>query len=277
MSKSKTFFQKCYIIVKAKPGPLRPDEIIYTEMEESISLERPRRRKLPKLRDNSRRARTLILVFWIFIAITVIAVISDYLELQLLKRIMFGALVTEETTEANDLRQGVMGILQTGIYIATVIVFLLWFGRAYANLGRLGVRLQHKRGMAFYAWIIPFACLFWPVQIMKEIWSKTQGVIRKKDPFYIISSGSLAIGFWWLLFVFSNFIGKYVISTSWNSETIEDYIRSTEAYLVSDLLQIPEALLVIFIVSRVSGMENRMLEEVYGKERSLTQEIEITD
>ena len=77
--------------------------------------------------------------------------------------------------------------------------------------------------------------------------------------------------------MFSNFIGRYVFKTLWNAETIEDYIRSTEGYLVSDLLQIPEALLVIFIVSRVSGMENRMLEEVYGKERSLTQEIEITD
>lgn len=231
-------------------------------MEESLSLGRIRSRNTEKLRDNSRRAKSLILVFWVFIAISVLAVISDYLELQLLKRIQFGALVTEETADANDLRQGVIGIVQMCIYSTTIFVFLRWFGRAYANLDRLGVRLQHKKGRALYSWIIPFVCLFWPVQIMKEIWTKTQRVIRKRDPFYNISSGSLAIGVWWMLFVFSNFIGNYVLRTAWNSETLEDSISTTEAYLISDLLQIPEALLVIFIVSRISGMEKRLAEEV---------------
>lgn len=238
-------------------------------MEEALRINQAQQTNEPEILDNSGRAKLVILVFWILIGVTAIAVISDYLELKLLQKARFGG-ITEAAANANDMRQGIMGVVQTGIYIVSVVVFLNWFRRAYANLHRLGINyLKHNKNMALWSWFIPFIFLFWPVQIMREIWSETQRVIRRRNSSYIIKSGGLIIGAWWALFVLSNFIGKYVLNTSFKTDTLEQLILSTEAYLISDLLQIPEALLVILIVHRLSKMERKMAEEVENLTESI--------
>jgi hypothetical protein len=97
---------------------------------------------------------------------------------------------------------------------------------------------------------------------MNEIWKETQHRIKHYDPAYLIKSGGLIIGLWWTLFILSNFIGRYVFKTTWNAETLEEYIQSAEATFFSDIMNIPEALLVILIVTQLSHFENRLKEEV---------------
>lgn len=213
--------------------------------------------------DNTKRAKNLMLIFWILTGLTLIGIISGYFELELLKNAQLGIYADESEANASDLRQGIIGITQTGIYIASVVLFLNWFRRAYGNLHRFGATyLKHKESMAVWAWFIPIVFLFRPVQIMSEIWNETQEKIKKFDSSYNIKNGGFIIGLWWALFIISNFIGRYVMKTAFKDETIEQLIEGSQAILISDVMQIPEALLVILIVSQLSKMETKLAREV---------------
>jgi hypothetical protein len=54
-------------------------------------------------------------------------------------------------------------IVQLVTYVIGGVVFIVWFHRAYGNLGALGVdRPRHGRGWAIGAWFIPIANVFIP-------------------------------------------------------------------------------------------------------------------
>jgi Domain of unknown function (DUF4328) len=50
------------------------------------------------------------------------------------------------------------------------IVFVLWFHRARVNAECLGYRQRHSPGWTFWGWLVPFVNLWFPVQIMGDIW-----------------------------------------------------------------------------------------------------------
>jgi hypothetical protein len=156
-----------------------------------------------------------------------------------------------------------MSIVQIGIYIFSVVVFLNWFRRAYGNLHRLAVRdLQHTETMSVWCWFIPIIGFFRPVQIMKEIWKKTQQKIQSINTSYEIKHGGLAIGLWWTLHIFSTILSRLVFKAGLKAQTIEQLIAYSQANMLVDLLQLVEALFVIFIVDRLSKMESKLDEEL---------------
>lgn len=232
-------------------------------METNISSEPLNDNPNIELWDNSKRAKNLITVFWILIALSIIGLISSYFELRLLRSIQDGYFVTDFDAEANDLRQGIIGLLEMGVYIFSIVVFLKWFRRAYGNLNRINTNsFPHKDSTAVWCWIIPFVSLFKPAQIMSQIWKETQASIKKYDPSYSIKHGGILIGIWWTLFIISNFVGRYILKTAFKQDTIEQMISSTEATILADFLQIPEALLVVAIVFQLSKMEKKLSEQI---------------
>ncbi len=50
------------------------------------------------------------------------------------------------------------------------ILFVVWFYRARINAERHGYRQRHARGWAFWGWIVPIVNLWFPFQIMGDIW-----------------------------------------------------------------------------------------------------------
>ena len=216
-----------------------------------------------EIKDNSKRAKILLTIFWILTGLTLVGLLTGYNELQILKNAQNGEFVSEEEANLSDLLQGIIGLVQLGLYITSIVVFLNWFRRAYGNLHRAGItHIKHQETMAVWTWFIPIVWFYRPVQIMNEIWTRTQEKIRKFDPTYVIKSGGLIIGLWWALFIISNFIGRYVLKTAFKQDTIEQLIKSSEAILISDIMQIPEALLVIIIVYKLSEMETKLADEV---------------
>ncbi|MCO5263784.1 MAG: DUF4328 domain-containing protein [Lentimicrobium sp.] len=216
-----------------------------------------------ELKDNSGRAKTLMTIFWILTGLTLIGLLSGYNELQILKKAQIGEYVSEQEANTSDLMQGILGLFQFGFYIASIVVFLNWFRRAYGNLHRAGINyLKHKESMAVWAWIIPIIWFYRPVQIMNEIWTETQLKIKNIDSSYVIKSGGRIIGLWWTLYIISNFVGRYVLKTAFKQDTIEQLIEGSVATKVSDIMQIPEALLVILVVNKLSKMETKLADEV---------------
>ena len=50
------------------------------------------------------------------------------------------------------------------------ILFVVWFRRARINAERLDYRQRRARGWTFWGWIIPIVSLWFPFQIMGDIW-----------------------------------------------------------------------------------------------------------
>jgi hypothetical protein len=50
------------------------------------------------------------------------------------------------------------------------ILFVVWFRRARINAERHGYRQRRARGWAFWGWIVPIVNLWFPFQIMGDIW-----------------------------------------------------------------------------------------------------------
>lgn len=216
-----------------------------------------------ELWDNSKRASNLITIFWILTGLTIITLWVGYNELELLERFQLGEYVSEEEANTSDLVQGVLGLVQMVVYIVSVVVFLKWFRRAYGNLHRVGIKhVKHSEATAVWSWFVPILVLFKPVQIMSEIWTKTQEKIKELDSSYYFKRGGLIIGLWWGLFIISNVVGRYVLKSVFKDETIEELIEGSRAVLLSDFIQIPEALMVILIVRQLSQMESKLADEV---------------
>lgn len=208
------------------------------------------------LKDNYKRARLAINVFWGICLVNLLAVISGYMELELLQNLSLGVVPADEVLAASDTRQMVIGLLQTGLYLASIILFLNWFRRAYGNLHRMQVVApEHQETMAVWSFVIPFINLYRPYQIAKEIITGIQMKLKAVVTDYRPANNLGVLGVWWALFILTNYIGQFAFKTVFKDDTIEQLITSSQAYMVSDLLDIPAAILTLLIIQKISKDE----------------------
>lgn len=96
-------------------------------------------------------------------------------------------------------------LLSAGLYLSTVVLFLMWFHRVYKNLTPLGATgLQYSPGWTIGAWFIPIGNLFIPYRITKEIWVKSG---ERHDDYAFLNTESTVpsvIGTWWGFWIVSN-------------------------------------------------------------------------
>lgn len=213
--------------------------------------------------DNSVRSKTVIGVFIFYILYVTGFFFQNNSYLETLKAMKEGIRPTEAEAAAIESQALFFTIGFLICYIVTVVVFLNWFRRAYGNLHRVGLqKMEHEESMAAWAWFIPVIFLFRPVQIMSEIWSKTQNVIKEYDLEYVQRNGSFLIGAWWTLFIGSQIIGQVSFRLSLKEDTIDEIIRGFEISMWADLVSIPEAMLLIIMVYLTSRLESKMAERV---------------
>jgi uncharacterized membrane protein len=92
------------------------------------------------VRSEHTRARVTVALLAAGLLLNLIAVGSGLAQNQLLESVRGGAQITAERAEANDARQQLIGIVQILVFLATVVSWLMWQYRAYANLRLVGSR-----------------------------------------------------------------------------------------------------------------------------------------
>ena len=60
------------------------------------------------------------------------------------------------------------------------IVFVLWFHRARINAEILGYRQRHSPGWTFWGWVVPIVNLWFPFQIMGDMWRAALPARRRR-------------------------------------------------------------------------------------------------
>lgn len=211
-----------------------------------------------ELKDNSQRAQWVV---WSFIAMGVMLLLfgfSSFSQYDLLERIKTGGDFTDEEAQANDLRHSLIAIVYLVTYVASIVLFILWFRRAYFNLHVISPNtMQFTEGWAAGAWFVPLLNLVRPFQIMKEIWYDTH---RHTDSERRHSFGIL--GFWWATFLITGIYDR-IISKAYDGDSVEQLMSLSWHTGLFSLLRLIPLILTVIIIKRISKAEETLREKYH--------------
>jgi hypothetical protein len=195
-----------------------------------------------------------------------IAIGSDYSQIQLILKVKAGETISPETANANDRRQQLIGLLQLLVLLPTSLLFLIWTHRVHRNLLVLGARhLKFTPGWAVGWWFVPIMNWFRPYQVMKEIWKASDPVVGLSDPYSWQTATTPSImPWWWALFLLSQYIGSRLFSKVLSPSTqsgvalLNDLLLTSWAMLASNILGLAVSVCALTIVR---GIDKRQEEK----------------
>lgn len=194
-----------------------------------------------------RITRLLVILLKVNIVVLIVAVVGDIYSWYEYSNLAPG-LDASETFLSSDILNMLVGIIQVLLAIFLGVTFLRWIYRANKNLHVLSSQpMMFTPGWSVGWYFIPIANLFKPYQAMKEIWT----VAHRRTP----SAGSL-LGWWWFLWIVSNFLGRLCMKLALRAEDAQSYTSSAVADAVSDGIDIVlnvVALVLVTVIARAYG------------------------
>src|SRR5262245_61248809 len=126
-------------------------------------------------RDAAALTKWTRIFLWLQLAMLVVAVLSGIAEHGVLVALRDGEFESESAAvaaaTANDIRQGLIGLVQFIVVVTSAVLFLRWIHRANWNARALGAQgMEFSPGWSIGWYFVPFANLWKPYQAMREIW-----------------------------------------------------------------------------------------------------------
>lgn len=198
--------------------------------------------------------RVLIVALCVTAALAVVSIVSEIAYHDLIQRLIDGRLVSLGQAQAADERRSAIGSTQIVLVVVTGILFIVWFHRAYQNLGRLGVfPLRWGSGWAVGGWFVPFLNFVRPKAMANDIW-------RGSDPDLPAQSG-LPSGpvpwfhtAWWAAFIASGLLSRVAVAGH-DKATLPSLASSTMWGVASDALTLIAAVLAVYVVRRTASRQ----------------------
>ena len=206
-------------------------------------------------------------VCWLYIILAIvsaIAIASGYAQAELLNRAISGEVITEAEAIANDTREAVVASVQTLLFIASFIVFLIWVYRTHKNLPYLHAEgLRFTPGWSVGWFFVPVMSLFRPYQVVSEKWKASKPKINTSDnTAWKQSPSSPIVGWWWAFFLISNYVSMIAMRMLLRGEELSDLLTATYAYMISDVIAIVWIIITILMVRGISQFQeakNRLI------------------
>ncbi len=177
-------------------------------------------------------------------------------------RIVSGEGVTEGEAQASDTIDFLLAMVQLGLVVAVIVMWLIWFFRARSNAELYGPVLRHARGWAIGAWFVPFLNLVRPKAI-------TDDIARASDPAVPFTHRHMSqlpkpplITAWWAALILNYVAGRVLWSQYSAADDITDEPRVALVESVVqgvDLVAAALALLVVRMITARQEQKNRLL------------------
>jgi hypothetical protein len=193
-------------------------------------------------------------MLWLSIVLDVIALGSGLMEFSLLREMQEGTLPPEEmvaAAEASDLRQRIIGLTQTALIVATVIVFARWIYILNDNKRRLGASgLGVTPGWAVGCFFVPIANLLIPYLATKELWQVSANPQQWQN-----QRSSALVPWWWFFWLANCIIGQISFHLSLRATTLPELTAANITTQFADAVSIAVEFLALALVSRIAGMQ----------------------
>jgi hypothetical protein len=141
-----------------------------------------------KLSSSKREARTAVLFIWSLLIIYPIMVVLGYYF---------------ENTQEIDIGMILLAFLATficaGIMIVSLVMFLIWFYKAYSNLYKQ-TPLKYKKKWAVLGWLVPVINFYLPYLMVKEMYSNI-AVLTNNSLAHESAKKLTTINIWWTLYI----------------------------------------------------------------------------
>ena len=138
-------------------------------------------------------------------------------------------------------------------FLSAAIAFLVWFSRAYRNLGRLGVPgLRYTPGWAVGAWFVPILNLFRPKQVANDIWRASDPRLARRGEGWQGRDVSPWLHWWWAFWVAGGVFGNQAAFAQLQAKTVSEQLTASSFAIVADILFALSAALAIAVVSVVT-------------------------
>ncbi len=148
--------------------------------------------------------------------------------------------------------------LDTIVFSASSIVWLVWVYKSYASLTHLGTRrTRHMPGWTVLVWFVPFLNLVAPYQVVRELWLRSAG-LNAAEP--STEEKTPLVSGWWALFLFSNLLALLAVAAlRWLG--IRGATTTLELLVATHTLRVGAAILAILIVRRIASFQRRALAQ----------------
>jgi uncharacterized protein DUF4328 len=177
----------------------------------------------------------------------------------LLDSIVAGDRVNPEFLSANETAYQVSVLAQYGVSVVLALLFVIWLFRVRSNAEKISDR-RHRWGKPWLVltWFVPIANLWWPRQVVEDIWTASDlrflNASTWRRPW-------LVWVWWttWLLYLALDFLFVRISATSTGPDLRS---QATMNEIMTDLVGVAAALLAIWVVWRLSGLQDRRGREL---------------
>jgi hypothetical protein len=207
----------------------------------------------------SKFTKLVICVLIVEVVVELIVITSDYSEIGLMNSVLNNELEYSEKLsqiEMNDYRVSIISTIEFPILILSSVLFFYWFYRAYRNLESfraVGLAFNPKWVVGYF--FIPFLCLWKPYEALKEIWKVSDPYHTTEGYLWRTVKVSPILAFWWITFVLSNIIGTLLLTGSFSTETLEDWIKLDMKDIAASIAIIISDVVLIYIISKISSRQ----------------------
>ena len=195
----------------------------------------------------------LVTMLWLSLGIEVIMLLSNLAQLQLATTVP----IPVAAAKVNDTRQQIIAIVFLCTFIVTGITFLKWIYRANLNSRGFGApNMEFTSGWAVGWYFVPFANLIMPFKVMKEIWQVSGNPQHWKG-----EPGSPLLGWWWGLWLTSNFLGQLSSALSKHIKDAESLKTATITLIIAAIVGIPRCWVALKLVMTIHRRQQAIVEQ----------------
>ncbi|WP_200301916.1 DUF4328 domain-containing protein [Streptomyces adelaidensis] len=195
--------------------------------------------------------RAVAILLGVVVVTDLVAVWADLVMLDVLGRMVDGQYGTgiEADADRADRLSVLTGGAQIVTYVATVVVFLIWFHRVRIN-AEVFEPFGHrkKRGWAIGGWLVPIVNLWFPRRIALDSWDAS-------SPWEKPRSHAL-VNAWWTLWIIGSVASQGASSAYRRAETAQELQSATRQILFADAFEIPTGVLAILFVLTLTRMQD---------------------
>jgi len=196
-----------------------------------------------------------VLALWLLVLMSVVAVISDSMQLNLLDNIKT---ITAIEAEGNDLRVLVVDRIHIAMSVIAWVMVLMWKYRANKNCRGFGAQgMRFTPGWTVGWHFVPGMNLFRPYQVMQEIWKvSTDPATWQKQ------AGSTLIKWWWFVYLVGTFFGQYFVKLSvrnMNTESISKLGEITTLSIMVNCALLLSGMMTIGVISAIADKQNKLV------------------